>query len=289
MAYEFEHHGIRGQKWGQRNGPPYPLGAGDHSTSERKAGWRKSLNKTNVYSDAHEKRKATKYTKELNKADKNAAKAMSVMLRSKVNYDQTLQKDDARYKKIAESASKDPEKDRKKILSIYKNTIKAGNEYKLSQEQWLAAENKLKSIIETAKKEGYSMSNLPKDYIFYGKTFIDSLLKKNGTKAVIRGSEWTANPSAKPTQKDWDDYDKYSSLMNSDSAGKWRRSSHTNSPIVKKDPVRNELLKQYGKVVDEFLDIEANESPGYLNAITAAYAAEAAIYNYDKEKGYYKD
>lgn len=41
---ELYHHGIRGQKWGVRNGPPYPLGASDHSASERKAGWRVSLN-----------------------------------------------------------------------------------------------------------------------------------------------------------------------------------------------------------------------------------------------------
>ena len=39
-----EHHGILGMKWGHQNGPPYPLDAGDHSASERKAGWRKSLN-----------------------------------------------------------------------------------------------------------------------------------------------------------------------------------------------------------------------------------------------------
>ena len=37
------HHGILGQKWGRRNGPPYPLDASDHSASEKKAGWRKSL------------------------------------------------------------------------------------------------------------------------------------------------------------------------------------------------------------------------------------------------------
>lgn len=37
------HHGILGQKWGQRNGPPYPLKAGAHSSSEKKAGWKKSL------------------------------------------------------------------------------------------------------------------------------------------------------------------------------------------------------------------------------------------------------
>lgn len=29
------HHGIMGQKWGHRNGPPYPLSPSDHSASER--------------------------------------------------------------------------------------------------------------------------------------------------------------------------------------------------------------------------------------------------------------
>ena len=32
-----EHHGILGQKWGKENGPPYPLGSGDHSSSEKSA------------------------------------------------------------------------------------------------------------------------------------------------------------------------------------------------------------------------------------------------------------
>ena len=31
------HHGIQGQKWGVRNGPPYPLGAGAKSASEKRA------------------------------------------------------------------------------------------------------------------------------------------------------------------------------------------------------------------------------------------------------------
>lgn len=32
-----KHHGILGQKWGKRNGPPYPLDADDHSTAEKNA------------------------------------------------------------------------------------------------------------------------------------------------------------------------------------------------------------------------------------------------------------
>ena len=36
-----EHHGIEGQKWGVRNGPPYPLDAGDRSPREVRAALRK--------------------------------------------------------------------------------------------------------------------------------------------------------------------------------------------------------------------------------------------------------
>lgn len=52
---ELCHHGILGQKWGKRNGPPYPLGARDHSSAEKKAGWRKSLDKGG--SDSYNKKR----------------------------------------------------------------------------------------------------------------------------------------------------------------------------------------------------------------------------------------
>ena len=45
-ANYLSHHGILGQKWGRKNGPPYPLSASDHSASEKKAGWRDSLNES---------------------------------------------------------------------------------------------------------------------------------------------------------------------------------------------------------------------------------------------------
>lgn len=39
------HHGIKGQKWGKRNGPPYPLDASDKSASEKRLSANNKINK----------------------------------------------------------------------------------------------------------------------------------------------------------------------------------------------------------------------------------------------------
>lgn len=55
-TYYLAHHGILGQKLGKKNGPPYPLDASDHSASEKKAGWRKSLDKGGKSEDNNKKK-----------------------------------------------------------------------------------------------------------------------------------------------------------------------------------------------------------------------------------------
>jgi len=50
---ELYHHGIRGQKWGQRNGPPYPLKGGSYSPSERRKKYRYRHNKNSIYNKKH--------------------------------------------------------------------------------------------------------------------------------------------------------------------------------------------------------------------------------------------
>ena len=47
------HHGILGQKWGTRNGPPYPLGGGDYTETEWKALKGARENKYSKYNKKH--------------------------------------------------------------------------------------------------------------------------------------------------------------------------------------------------------------------------------------------
>lgn len=50
---ELTHHGILNQKWGVRNGPPYPLGGGDYSAAERKAIRAKRKAGNSIYNKRH--------------------------------------------------------------------------------------------------------------------------------------------------------------------------------------------------------------------------------------------
>lgn len=65
------HHGVAGQHWGDRNGPPYPLKPGDHSAAEKKAGWKKSLENDGSWKGR--KKVARDSSKYLNQIDKKNA------------------------------------------------------------------------------------------------------------------------------------------------------------------------------------------------------------------------
>ena len=70
------HHGILGQKWGKKNGPPYPLKGGDYTQSERKAIRAKRKSGNSIYNKKHfdEVLKADKTTLSTLSYDKNRTK-----------------------------------------------------------------------------------------------------------------------------------------------------------------------------------------------------------------------
>lgn len=88
------HHGIAGQKWGHRNGPPYPLDEKDHSASEKKAGWKKSLDD------------ATQITKKAVGSVKNKANSVKDKIKTDIDNKKKEKEQKAEEKKAAKEAKK---------------------------------------------------------------------------------------------------------------------------------------------------------------------------------------
>lgn len=73
---QLAHHGIPNQKWGVRHGPPYPLGGGDYSPSQRRAIRNKRKAGNSIYNKRHfdEVLKADKTTLSTLSYDRDRAK-----------------------------------------------------------------------------------------------------------------------------------------------------------------------------------------------------------------------
>lgn len=50
---DLTHHGILGQKWGERNGPPYPLSGGSYTKIEKEKIYRKRKDPNSIYNKKH--------------------------------------------------------------------------------------------------------------------------------------------------------------------------------------------------------------------------------------------
>lgn len=109
------HHGIQGMRWGDRNGPPYPLQPGDHSLSEKRAGWRKSLNTSSKSGSASNHKK---YVVNISKAEKKLENARKGKDKTKIKY----AKEDLKNERIKEKINAESSKSN--------NRIKLENKYK---------------------------------------------------------------------------------------------------------------------------------------------------------------
>lgn len=137
-SYHLAHHGILGQKWGKQNGPPYPLGASDHSAAEKKAGWKQSL-------DGGQMSKR-KLTKSLNKADKKRAEAVA--------YAQGPQRKADKLRRKLNKADSDS-----KRAKIQNKLNKVEGELNVRNEKVKQAEARIQNLISQAKIAGYDINS----------------------------------------------------------------------------------------------------------------------------------
>lgn len=67
------HHGIEGQKWGVKNGPPYPLDAGDHSEAEKRAMKKEARKESKAYNKAN--KEVSRVVRQIEELDRDFQKS----------------------------------------------------------------------------------------------------------------------------------------------------------------------------------------------------------------------
>ena len=158
---ELYHHGIKGQKWGDRNGPPYPLDVNDHSALERKKGWRTSLSKS-----------ASDTKRGLAKATLRGGLIGRAIYKHK-NADAIK-----RYK-----AEKQEIKNTKKMKKIDKYRNKMAIELRNESERWNERAKKERDSIKSLKKEGINS----KEYTDFRRSKMDKLKLSENTNMLDVG------------------------------------------------------------------------------------------------------
>lgn len=185
-----EHHGVLGQKWHKRNGPPYPLGASDHSKSEQNAGWRKSLGtgrNEDLY-DRHGNLKRGKVQRQLNTHDQGrvedeykAQKHLTKSIKAGQKYDKVAKKYANKINKINKKQQKELEKANSVRDDHFNNiVITSGKSRELEEKAnklFQKGTEKMTKIGAKAQKE-LSIASEYTDYAMQHRAATESILKE---------------------------------------------------------------------------------------------------------------
>lgn len=170
------HHGILGQRWGKQNGPPYPLGASDHSAAEKKAGWKKSLNNDERTIDKKLAKKNYKNAKEeVSDANRKLKYAQANLKGNQLSLEMSkkrLQKLEAKGK-----TDKSYEDAYKKLSRDYNNKL-----YEESEKLARPVDSRLNTLIKTNP----TVAKLAKEHTGDGNELIDKVLHATKDKALQR-------------------------------------------------------------------------------------------------------
>lgn len=264
---DLQHHGILGQKWGKKNGPPYPLGGGDYSKTEQTEIYKARKKKNSIYNKKH--------FDEVLESDKTTLSTLS--------YDKDRTKDTDMFYATHTFADKEQYNalfNRKLPPSV---TDSDGNPLGTSTGYKFRITNKLAEDIKVASEDSGAKSFMDlysKDRDFYNfvhdpsrmeSHFVQDKYKFEGYREAKTVLDKLQKPDYKPTDTDIKTvYRMFNYVLPSDAGGDTRRAKDIATQRAK---FFKELSKEgYGAVLDT------------NDAIYGGFKAKSPVIVFDMEK-----
>lgn len=235
------HHGIKGQQWGKKNGPPYPLDPEDHSAHEEKMNWQESIEGFIKKYGSGSSESKSEYSDDLDKKHKEATWKDKVDSRlNKVAKNFNVSKDDLVNEYVKSS-------DTEKFLNVLS---KSGAISEADKDRLSKAENKeelesmRKTIIEQYDEQARRAAEKAASKGSSGKK--GSSGSGKAKKASTKKEEKKKKEEPKDTSEEWEK-PLYSSLTRLMSKNNWSYNDLIKNVINSYGKDKN------GKEYDEFL------------------------------------
>lgn len=230
------HHGIRGQKWGVKNGPPYPLKGRDYSETEKKFIGKKSAAKNSLKNKQH-------FDTTLKKGTTIATLSRSEdRIKGTDMYYATFDKQDRdQYMSLFNTPVKDIDQNKK----VYKFLIETKNQ----EEMHVASEDSSVDAFRQLVKNDRDFSNFVFDESRMQSHFVNSKYKFSAYREARAALERSRQNDYKLTDKDLRSiYKMFNYVLPSDAGGNYREARDVRNQRTK----FFKLLKQngYGALLD---------------------------------------
>ena len=230
------HHGIRGQKWGKRNGPPYPLKGSDYSETEKKYMGKKSSLKNSRRNKLHFDdtiKEGTTIATLARTKDRTENTDMFYAAWDKLDRDRYMM------------AFNTPVKDAQSGKNIYKFLI----ENKAKTDMHVASEDSAVEVFKSLVKNDRDFSNFIRDEDRMQKHFVDSRYKFKGYREAREALNSMRDENHELTDADLRKiYRMFNYVIPSDAGGNSREARDV---LNQRTKFFKELKKQgYGAVLD---------------------------------------